>query len=160
MLKEDAMDRKEVIGSNPVLSLGQEIFDRTDGMCVIGPGPGGIGVTNPLGSKISLMLLFKPDPIQDAGTLTDGETEIEVRVAGYDPGHWNELSENALKAMAEDKESPVTRKIASAVLELSRRKQQISYEQYNDAFACLADWEIQQEEGIGEAPVLSSPVMG
>lgn len=56
------MDRKEVIGSNSTLSLGQEIFDRTDGMCVIGSGPGGIGVTNPQGTKISLMLLFKPDP--------------------------------------------------------------------------------------------------
>ena len=154
------MDRKEVIGLNPILSLGQEVFDRTDGMCVIGPGPGGIGVTNPQGSKISLMLLFKPDPIQDTGNLTDGGTEIEVRVAGYDPNRWCELPEDALKAMAEDKESPVTRKIASAILELSRRKQQVSYEQYNDAFACLADWELQQEEGIGEAPVLSGPVMG
>ena len=154
------MDRKEVIGSNPILSLGQEIFDRTDGMCVIGPGPGGIGVTNPQGTKISLMLLFKPDPIQDTGNLTDGGTEIEVRVAGYDPNRWCELPEDALKAMAEDKESPVTRKIASAILELSRKKQQVSYEQYNDAFACLADWELQQEEGIGEAPVLSGPVMG
>lgn len=86
------MDRKEVIGSNPVLSLGQEIFDRTDGMCVIGPGPGGIGVTNPQGTKISLMLLFKPNPIQDAGT--------------------------------------------------------------------LADWELQQEDGIGEAPVLRGSAMG
>lgn len=29
---------------------------------VIGSGPGGIGVANPQGTKISLMLLFKPDP--------------------------------------------------------------------------------------------------
>ena len=92
--------------------------------------------------------------------MADGGTEIEVRVVGYDPGRRNELSENALKAVAEDKESPFTRKIASAVLELSRRKQQVSYEQYKDAFACLADWELQQEEGIGEAPVLSGLVMG
>lgn len=108
-------------------------------MCVIGPGLCGIGVTNPQGSKISLMLLFKPDSIQDAKALTDGGTEIEVRVAGYDPNHWCELPEDALEVMAEDKESPVTRTIASAVLRLSGRKQQISYEQYDESFACLAD---------------------
>ena len=154
------MDRKEVIGSNSILSLGQEIFDRTDGMCVIGSGPGGIGVTNPQGTKISLMLLFKPDPIQDAETLMDGGTEIEVRVAGYDPNRWCELPEDALKAMAEDKESPVTRKIASAVLGLSGKKVQVSYEQYNEAFESLADWELQQEDDIEEAPVLCGPTMG
>lgn len=37
------MDRKELIETNPILALGKEIFDRTDGMCVIGPGPGAIG---------------------------------------------------------------------------------------------------------------------
>lgn len=100
MLKEDIMDRKEVIG----------------------PSSGEIGVTLPKGTKISLMLLFNPNPIQDAGTLTNGGNAIEVRVVGYDPDRWCELSEDALNAMAEDKESLVTRKIASAVLGLLGKK--------------------------------------
>ena len=89
---------------------------------VIGPSSGEIGVTLPKGTKISLMLLFNPNPIQDAGTLTNGGNAIEVRVVGYDPDRWCELSEDALNAMAEDKESLVTRKIASAVLGLLGKK--------------------------------------
>lgn len=153
------MDRKELIETNPILSLGQEIFDRTDGMCVIGPGPGGIGVTIPKESKISLLLLFEPYPVYDAGVLPDGKPELEVRVAGFCMGIKRELSEDAVKELMKEEQDPITRKIASAVLELSGESRKVSYEQYDEAFGVLADWEIGQKDEILEQPALSGPTM-
>ena len=43
------MDRKETTGLNPMLSLRQQIEEKSEGLCNIGPGPGGIGVSNPPG---------------------------------------------------------------------------------------------------------------
>lgn len=153
------MDRENRIAANPLLSLEQEIFDKTDGMCRIGPGPGGIGVTNPQESGICLLLLFEPDPVKDAGELAGGGSRMEVTVAGYDPVRWCRLPEDAVKEMEVEKENPVTRKIALAVRELSGIPRQISYGQYEEAFALLADWEIQEAE-TAEKPALSGPVMG
>jgi hypothetical protein len=153
------MDRKELIETNPILALGKEIFDRTDGMCVIGPGPGGIGVTVPQGSKISLLLLFEPYPVYDAGILPDGKSEIEVRVAGFGMGIKHELSENTVKALMKEGQDPITRKIASAVLELSGESRKVTRDQYDEAFDVLVDWEMgQEEENLGQ-PELNGPSM-
>ena len=153
------MDRKELIETNPILSLGKEIFDRTDGMCEIGPGPGGIGVTVPQGSKISLLLLFEPYPVYDAGILPDGKSEIEVRVAGFGMGIKRELSEDAVKALMKEGQDPITRKIASAVLERSGESRKVTRDQYDEAFDVLADWEMGQEDETLEPPALNGPSM-
>lgn len=153
------MDRENRIALNPLLSLGQEIFTKTDGMCRMGPGPGGIGVTNPQESGICLLLLFEPDPMKDLGELAGGGSRMEVTVAGYDPVRWRRLPDDAVKEMEGEKENPITRKIASAARELSGTPRQISYWQYEEAFALLADWEI-QEAKTAEKPALGGPVMG
>lgn len=154
------MDRENRIALNPLLSLGQEIFTKTDGMCRMGPGPGGIGVTNSQESGICLVLLFQPDPMKDAGALAGSGSGMEITVAGYDPGRWRRLSDNAVKEMEGEKENSITRKIASAVRELAGMPRQVSYGQYEEAFALLADWELQQEAETAEKPALGGPVMG
>lgn len=154
------MDRENRIAANPLLSLGQEIFTKTNGMCRMGPGPGGIGVTNPQESRICLVLLFQPALMKDAGVLAGSGSGMEVTVAGYDPGRWRRLPDDVVKEMEGEKENPITRKIASAVRELSGMPMHISYGQYEEAFALLADWELQQETETAEKPALGGPVMG
>ena len=64
------MDRKETTGLNPMLSLRQQIEEKSEGLCNIGPGPGGIGVSNPPGSEVYMLLMFEPKPVQDGVVLS------------------------------------------------------------------------------------------
>ena len=81
------MDRKETTGLNPMLSLRQQIEEKSEGLCNIGPGPGGIGVSNPPGSEVYMLLMFEPKPVQDGVVFPESVDGYSVRIAGRDrPG--------------------------------------------------------------------------
>ena len=70
-----------------------------------------------------------------------------------------ELSEDAVKALMKEGQDPITRKIASAVLELSGESRKVTRDQYDEAFDVLADWEMGQEDETLEPPALNGPSM-
>ena len=76
------MDRKETTGLNPMLSLRQQIEEKSEGLCNIGPGPGGIGVSNPPGSEVYMLLMFEPKPVQDGVVFPESVDGYSVRIAG------------------------------------------------------------------------------
>ena len=78
------MDRKETTGLNPMLSLRQQIEEKSEGLCNIGPGPGGIGVSNPSGSEVYMLLMFEPKPVQEGVVFPESVDGYSVRIAGFD----------------------------------------------------------------------------
>lgn len=142
---------------NTLISIGQQIAENTGGLCRIGPGPGGLGVTNPKLSEICLLLVFDPEPVQDEVIFPESVEGYTVRTAGFETDTWRELSRDELQNLSAESKNPVTQKIADTVLALSN-PQYVSTEECVEAFRQLADEETQE---VCEEPQtgMNGPVM-
>lgn len=151
------MDRKETTGLNPMLSLRQQIEEKSEGLCNIGPGPGGIGVSNPSGSEVYMLLMFEPKPVQEGVVFPESVDGYSVRIAGFDEETDRELTKEELEQLLKESQNPTTQKIADTVLALSE-PQYISTEECVNAFRIMADEETQE---ICEEPQtgMNGPVM-
>lgn len=132
------MDRKETTGMNPMLSLKQQIEEKSEGLCNIGPGPGGIGVSNPPGSEVYMLLMFEPKPVQDGMVFPESVDGYSVRTAGFDTETDRELTKEELEKLLKESQNPTTQKIAGTVLALSK-PHYISTEECVNAFGVMAE---------------------
>lgn len=132
------MDRKETTGLNPMLSLRQQIEEKSEGLCNIGPGPGGIGVSNPLGSEVYMLLMFEPKPVQNGVVFPESVDGYSVRIAGFDVETDRELTKEELEQLLKENQNSTTQKIACTVLALSE-PQYISTEECVNAFRIMAE---------------------
>lgn len=128
---------------NTLISIGQQIAENTGGLCCIGPGPGGLGVTNPKSSEICLLLVFDPEPVQGDVLFPEFIEGYTVRTAGFEVDTWRELSRDELQKLSAESKNPATRKIADTVLALSN-PQYVSTKECVEAFRQLADEETQE----------------
>lgn len=151
------MNRKEMTGFNPMLSLRQQIEEMSGGLCRIGPGPGGIGTSNPLAAKIHLSLMFEPEQVQDGVVFPESTEGYFVRAAGFETETNRELTKEELEKLLKDSQDPVTQKIANTVLALSE-PQYISTEECIDAFGIMADEEL-EEVYRAPQPAMGGPAM-
>ncbi|MBS5149633.1 MAG: hypothetical protein KHY76_01360 [Butyricicoccus pullicaecorum] len=132
------MDRKETTGLNPMLSLKQQIEEKSEGLCNIGPGPGGIGASSPRESEIYMSLMFEPEPVQDGVVFPESVEGYFVRTAGFDTETDRELTKEELEKLLKESQNPTTQKIAGTILALSE-PQYISTEECVNAFGVMAE---------------------
>ncbi len=126
-----------------MLSLRQQIEEKSEGLCNIGPGPGGIGVSNPPGSEVYMLLMFEPKPVQDGVVFPESVDGYSVRIAGFDAETDRELTKKELEQLLKEDQNPTTQKIAGTILALSE-PQYISTEECVNAFRIMADEETQE----------------
>ena len=67
---------------NKMLSLVNELYQRSTGMCRAGAGPYGIGVSVVEDTPIDVFFTFDPDPVLDCKILPEEIPEYTVGVIG------------------------------------------------------------------------------
>ncbi len=145
------MDRKETTGLNLMLSLRQQIEEKSEGLCSIDSGLGGIDASNPPASEIYMLLMFEPKLVQDGVVFPESVNGYFVRSAGFETETDRELTKEELEKLLKESQNPVTQKIANTILALSE-PQYISTKECVDAFGIMADEKMQavyEEPQIG-----------
>ena len=77
---------------NKMLSLVNELYQRSTGMCRAGAGPYGIGVSVVEDTPIDVFFTFDPDPVLDCKILPEEIPEYTVGVIGSWSGERKYLS--------------------------------------------------------------------
>ena len=115
---------------NKMLSLVNELYQRSTGMCRAGAGPYGIGVSVVEDTPIDVLFTFDPDPVLDCKILPEEIPEYTVGVIGSWSGERKYLSREEVEQLLSDSD-PKTRILA-------------------EAFGILADAEMREAFGLDE----------
>lgn len=132
--------------NNPMLELADRIAEKTDGLCQVGPGPYGFGVSNQHQSKIGIIIGTDPDMVQDSTILPADVEGYEVSVVGFHTDERRIVSPEEIEAAARDSSDPATQKIALALRELSGEKLWISTKDCSEAFDVMAQREMDKAD--------------
>ena len=120
---------------NKMLSLVNELYQRSTGMCRAGAGPYGIGVSVVEDTPIDVFFTFDPDPVLDCKILPEEIPEYTVGVIGSWSGERKYLS----------------REEVGQLLSASDPKTWIvSCADCQEAFGILADAEMREAFGLDE----------
>lgn len=84
---------------NKMLSLVNELYQRSTGMCRAGAGPYGIGVSVVEDTPIDVFFTFDPDPVLDCKILPEEIPEYTVGVIGSWSGERKYLSREEVGAV-------------------------------------------------------------
>lgn len=142
------MEKRELIEANPLLSLGQEMFDRTAGMCVIGPGPGGIGVANEKDSEIGLLLKFHPEAVKENEIFPQTILEYEVSVVAVQNTDFHELTVEELQRNLQEKKGTLTQLVAAAALSFTGHFVRVSRADCLEAYEALCEADFSPKERL------------
>jgi len=129
---------------NKLVQLSEQLRELTHGICAMGPGPYGIGVSTNAVSPLTAILQLTPDPFSEENDhLPDGQAcTAEMRVFVEKRRHLEEyLSQEELVAFSQG-DDPAARIVAEAVLQMNAAKTVVTVGECMDAFGILADREI------------------
>ena len=127
---------KNELRINPLLSISADISVRTHGLCSVGPGPGGIGISNPLVSEIALMLSLDPVRVS-RGKAMGFAASVSAVCRASRAG----LSDADLQRLL-SRCGCITRDLAETALYFSGRSFYIPAYDYYHAFSYLAETEM------------------
>lgn len=129
---------------NRMVLLTEQLRELTHGICIMGPGPYGIGVSTDNASSLWTVLQLSPDPfLEENFGLPDGQ-ECLAEMLGFieDGGRFKGyLSQEGLMAISHG-DDPAARIVAEAVLRINESKPVITVQECSEAFDILANWEI------------------
>lgn len=133
--------------TNQLLRLAGDIRSRTYGMCRVGPGPYGFGVSNNNPARIGLFLNISPNPYDGQASAVSDSAVLTVTVEAFEKGTSFDkmLSIEDIRSFRQDKD-PATCAVAKAILTISGKPIQISKAEYDEAFHIMA---CQDMEGVG-----------
>ncbi len=145
---------------NKMVLLAEQLRELTHGICTMGPGPYGIGVSTDAASSLRAVLQLSPDPFLEENFGMSGEQECKAEMLGFvgDGGCGREyLSQEELREISQG-DDPAARMVAEAVLRINESKPTVTVRECNDAFGILADWEIngQSNRSPAEQAFISS----
>ena len=145
---------------NRMVLLAEQLRELTHGVCIMGPGPYGIGVSTDAASSLQTVLQLSPDPFLEENFGMPGEQECKAEIRGFvgDGGCDREyLSQEELRKLGQG-DDPVARMVAEAVLRINGSEPVVTVRECNDAFDILADWEVngQSERSPAEQAFISS----
>lgn len=145
---------------NKMVLLAEQLRELTHGVCIMGPGPYGIGVSTDAASSLRTVLQLSPDPFLEENFGLSGEQECKAEMLGFvgDGGCGREyLSQEELRKISQG-DDPAARMVAEAVLRINESKPAVTVRECNDAFDILADWEIngQSDRSPAEQAFISS----
>ena len=103
---------------NKMLSLVNELYQRSTGMCRAGAGPYGIGVSVVEDTPIDVFFTFDPDPVLDCKILPEEIPEYTVGVIGSWSGERKYLSREEVGQLLSASD-PKTRILAEMLRYLS-----------------------------------------
>lgn len=145
---------------NRMVLLAEQLRELTHGVCIMGPGPYGIGVSTDAASSLQTVLQLSPDPFLEENFGMPGEQECKAEIRGFvgDGGCDREyLSQEELRELSQ-RDDPIARMVAEAVLRINGSESVVTVRECNDAFDILADWEVngQSERSPAEQAFISS----
>ena len=145
---------------NRMVLLAEQLRELTHGVCIMGPGPYGIGVSTDAASSLQTVLQLSPDPFLEENFGIPGEQECKTEIRGFvgDGGCDREyLSQKKLRELSQG-DDPIARMVAEAVLRINGSEPVVTVRECNDAFDILADWEVngQSERSPAEQAFISS----
>lgn len=142
------MSSQKPLEENRILKLAEKIYCLTDGMCQVGPGPYGFGTSNANPAEIGLCISLEESPVRD-DVLFPGEVEgYEMSICAFYKKDQRIVSQKEIPGLMESKNA-ATRKIVSALQELSKESQYVTTKEYKAAFKELVDREFEQIYGNG-----------
>ena len=145
---------------NRMVLLAEQLRELTHGVCIMGPGPYGIGVSTDAASSLQTVLQLSPDPFLEENFGMPGEQECKAEIRGFvgDGGCDREyLSQEELREISQGDDS-AARMVAEAVLRINGSEPVVTVRECNDAFDILADWEVngQSERSPAEKVFIAS----
>ncbi len=143
---------------NKMVLLAEQLRELTHGVCIMGPGPYGIGVSTDAASSLKTVLQLMPDPFLEENFGLPGEQECKAEMLGFvGDGGCEYLSQEELRAISQG-DDPAARIVAEAVLRINESEPVVTVRECNDAFDILADWEIngQSDRSPAEQSFISS----
>lgn len=145
---------------NRMVLLAEQLRELTHGVCIMGPGPYGIGVSTDAASSLQTVLQLSPDPFLEENFGIPGEQECKAEIRGFvgDGGCDREyLSQEELREISQGDDS-AARMVAEAVLRINGSEPVVTVRECNDAFDILADWEVngQSERSPAEKDFIAS----
>ena len=145
---------------NRMVLLAEQLRELTNGVCIMGPGPYGIGVSTDAASSLQTVLQLSPDPFLEENFGMPGEQECKAEIRGFvgDGGCDREyLSQEELREISQGDDS-AARMVAEAVLRINGSEPVVTVRECNDAFDILADWEVngQSERSPAEKVFIAS----
>ncbi len=137
---------------NKLVRFTEQFRELTRGVCTMGPGPYGIGVSTDTVSPLRAILLLTPDPFEENSHLPDGQ-ECAAEMRAYVEAHrqlGKYLSQDELLEFSQG-DDPAASIVAEAVIRMNETKSVVTVRECLDAFDILADREINDRlERTGE----------
>ena len=134
---------------NKILSLVNELYQRSTGMCRAGAGPYGIGVSVVEDTPIDVFFTFDPDPVLDCKILPEEIPEYTVGVIGSWSGERKYLSREEVGQLLSASD-PKTRILAEMLRYFEGKTWIVSCADCQEAFGILADAEMREAFGLDE----------
>ena len=106
---------------NRLVLLAEQLRELTHGVCIMGPGPYGIGVSTDAASSLQTILQLSPNPFLEENFGLPGEQECKAEICGFvgDGGCDREyLSQEELRELSQG-DDPAARMVAEAVLRIN-----------------------------------------
>lgn len=150
------MELKQEKKGNIMLDLIEKIQQQTEGMCTVGSGPYGFGITNSNLADIGICFHFNPDPIDRETIFPEWLQDYEVCLVAFGKASQRALGAEEVAALTQDKNA-ATAKVATLVEELSGQPYHVTREECVDAFDILTRQALEEagmemgetQEGMG-----------
>ena len=134
---------------NKMLSLVNELYQRSTGMCRAGAGPYGIGVSVVEDTPIDVFFTFDPDPVLNCKILPEEIPEYTVGVIGSWSGERKYLSQEEVEQLLSASD-PKTRILAEMLRYFEGKTWIVSCADCQEAFGILVDAEMREAFGLDE----------
>ncbi len=129
---------------NRMVLLAEQLRELTHGICKMGPGPYGIGVSTDAVSPLTAILLLTPNPFEEGDVRLPDDQNCTAEMRAYTKEQMalrTYLTKDELTAFSQG-DDPAARIVAEAILRMNESNPVVTVQECNDAFGILADWEI------------------
>lgn len=123
---------------NPIIQMTEDIERLTAGLCTVGAGPSGFGVSNQNDSTIGIFIREEPKffPVaSDSPECSEGKLSVQA----FDKISGETLSRTYVETLLEYSCGESTKTICNAYMELEANPIQATRAEYEEAYGILAD---------------------
>ncbi len=106
---------------NRMVLLAEQLRELTHGICKMGPGPYGIGVSTDAASPLTAILLLTPNPFEEGDVRLPDDQNCTAEMRAYTKEQWalrTYLTRDELTAFSQG-DDPAARIVAEAILRMN-----------------------------------------
>lgn len=129
---------------NRMILLAEQLRELTHGICIMGPGPYGIGVSTDTASPLTAILQLTPYPFKEGNICLPARQTCTVEMRAFTEEQRalrTYLTKEELVSISQGND-PAARIVAEAILKMNEAGPVVTVQECDDAFGILADWEI------------------